>query len=140
MNITRHGAKRFRGVRSIISRLPLTTGAKGYFANNVNWQSLEKTISITAPWVEDASGKSHHVYKISLTLDDVAALIELLGHAGSKKDAKLLRDKLKESVPAIVKLLACATGLEPTEIAEEATDLSTAPKKRRRPIPKTLSP
>ena len=57
--------------------------------------------------------------EIKLTLPDISALIHLLGHAGAEQDAVLLRDNLKENIPAIVKLLACATGVQPLEMRDD---------------------
>ena len=54
----------------------------------------------------------------ALSLDDISALIAIMGHAGAANDASLLRDHLGEELPAIVKLLACATGLLPTPLTE----------------------
>lgn len=120
MDISRRGANRNRGRTDIISKLPFISGSERSWRDNVRWHRVDKVIQITAKRIRHTDGKSHHNYTISLTLEDVAALIEILGHAAEKSDAKLLRDKLKATIPAIVKLLACAIGFQPVEIKEDA--------------------
>jgi hypothetical protein len=67
-------------------------------------------------------GRTSHDYFIYLTLEDVSALLTLLGHARSASDATLLRDHLADHVPALVKLLACATGLVPMPMVEKEVE------------------
>jgi hypothetical protein len=121
MNITRRGSYRDRGTTSIISNLSLASDSDDYWKNNIHWNPNNKSIYMKAELVRSPSGRSHHNYSIRLTLEDVAGLIDLLGHAGSKSDAKLLRDCLSDKIPAIVKILACATGVQPLVI-ESAED------------------
>ncbi|MDB5347275.1 MAG: hypothetical protein JWP89_5652 [Schlesneria sp.] len=114
MKITRQASKRYRGTKTVLS----VSFKDGADEDTIHWNSLHKEIGINARSVEHSDGVTHHDYHVSLTLDDISALIGILGHAGSEYDAKLLRDHLKKQVPAIVKLLACATGLLPTPIPE----------------------
>ncbi len=116
MDISRKGAERDRGTTSIISGLPLS-GGKEFWTDNVYWDNAKKQVVICAQRVLHTDGKTHHNYTIRLSLKDVTELIGLLGHAGSARDAALFRDHLSKHVPAIVKLLACATGLFPTPIS-----------------------
>jgi len=126
MDITRRGAERDRGETTIISNLPFKTGSKNWWDNNVRWDRLSKKVVIRAPGVCHTDGRTHHDYTIELSLDDVAALIELLGHVGAASDAKSLRDHLGKNIRAIVKLLACATGVAPVPIKEQ----TSRPKKK----------
>lgn len=121
MDILRYGSERFRGTTGIISDLKFDTDGQNRWEDNVHWDKRNKTIVIKAPRVRHTDGKTHHTYEIVLTLDDVTALIVLVGHAGTSSDARLLRDRLAENVPALVKLLACATGLTPTPIPAHKT-------------------
>ncbi len=122
MDISRKGAERNRGRTDIITGLTFTSSKESSWNDNVRWNTHAKAILINAYWIQSTDGKSHHNYTIKLTLDDIAALVELVGHAGAKTDAKLLRDSLAKNIPAIVKLLACATGVQPLEIREEDVD------------------
>lgn len=131
MDISRKGAERDRGRTKIVSGLTLTSDQGVYAKRNVRWNMTEKAVYIEAYFVKHTDGRSHHNYSIKLTLDDVAAVIDLIGHAGAKLEAGLLRDCLKEKVPAIVKILACATGLQPQEIPEEDSDSDRRPALKR---------
>jgi hypothetical protein len=119
MDITRSGAERFHGIRTIVSGLSFKITSQRSWENNVSWDARTKQLVIRAPRVPNADGTTHHNYSIRLTLDDISSLISLLGHAGSASDAKLLRDRLSKHIPAIVKLLACATGVAPVPLREE---------------------
>jgi hypothetical protein len=121
MKISRHGAERYRGTTTIIPALSFKSGSKYRWEDNVTWDSASKELVIKASWVRSTDGKSHHVYTLRLTLEDISSLIRLLGHAGSATDAKLLRDHLGKDIPAIVKLLSCATGAAPTPLPEDET-------------------
>ena len=139
MDISRKGAKRNRGPTDIITGLAFTSRNESYWKDNVRWNTQAKAIFINANWILSTDGKSHHNYTIKLTLADIAALVDLVGHAGAKTDAKLLRDSLAKNIPAIVKLLACATGVQPLEIPEDEEDDETEKKPilpRRIPIKK----
>ena len=118
MDITRSGAARNRGTTTIVAGLSLKTTAKHSWQNNVSWEPGTKEPVIRPRWVPHTDGSTHHNYQARLTLDDVTSLIGLLGHAGSATDAKLLRDHLANHVPAVVKLLACATGVAPMPIGD----------------------
>jgi len=118
MDISRKGSYRDRGLTEIVSGLSFRTGTKHSWQDNVSWNSYTKRLVIQPRSVPHTDGVTHHDYTIDLTLDDISSLIALLGHAGSASDAKLLRDHLGKHVPAIVKLLACATGIAPTPIEE----------------------
>lgn len=119
MDITRKGAKRNHGTTTIVSGLSFKTDGKHSWDNNVGWDPRSKTLVIHPRWVLHTDGLTRHNYQIRLTLDDISSLIGLLGHAGSTTDAKLLRDHLGKHVPAIVKLLACATGVAPVPLTDE---------------------
>ena len=118
MDISRRGSERDRGPTSVISGLRLKVGAQSQWENNVRWDATRKQIVIDTRWVKHTDERTHHDYSIRLSLEDVSALITILGHAGSASDANLLRDHLGKQVPALVKLLACATGLVPTPMVE----------------------
>ena len=92
--------------------------ANDRWLDNVRWDSESKQIVIEARYVLHTDGITHHNYRILSSLEDVTALVALLGHAGSASDAELLREHLGKNIPAIVKLLACATGLVPTPMPE----------------------
>lgn len=125
MDITRNGAERNRGTTTIVSGLSFKTTGKHSWDNNVSWEPRSKELVIRPRWVLHTDGVTHHNYQIRLTLDDISSLIGLLGHAGSATDAKLLRDHLGKHVPAIVKLLACATGVAPIPLADESPAASS---------------
>lgn len=116
MDIYRCGAKRNCGTKTIINGLAFKSGNEYSWRDNVWWSRVEKAIYIRAESILHTDKKTHHDYTIKLTLEDVASLIELLGHAGAKSDARHLRKQLKAKIEAIVKLLACATGIQPGEI------------------------
>ena len=119
MDISRSGAERDRGTTSIVTGLSFKTDADHSWKNNVSWDQKAKQLVICPRWVPHTDGITRHNYSIRLTLDDISSLIGLLGHAGSASDAKLLRDHLNKHVPALVKLLACATGVAPVPLGEE---------------------
>lgn len=119
MDISRHGAQRYHGETVLVSGLTFRTDSSKRWENNLHWDPLEKILEIKPRWVPHTDGITHYNYSIKLTLNDISALIDLLGHAGSATDAKLLRDHLAKQVPAIVKLLACATGVAPSPIEDE---------------------
>lgn len=119
MDISRNGAERNRGTITIVSGLSFKTTGKNSWENNVSWDARAKQLVIRPRWVLHTDGITHHDYSIRLTLEDISSLIALLGHAGSETDAKLLRDHLGKDVPAIVKLLACATGVAPIPIRDK---------------------
>jgi hypothetical protein len=118
MDILRYGSQRYRGTKSVLSDLSLEPETEDSFADNVSWDKAAKQIVIRASWVPHGDGRTNHEHLIRLDLEDVSALIAILGHAGSATDASLLREHLREQLPALVKLLACATGLVPTPMAE----------------------
>ena len=118
MDISRWGAERFRGTTDIVTGLSFITEEDQRWKNNVRWDSEHKYLEICPKYVWHTDGVTRYNYSIRLTLDDISSLIALLGHAGSKSDAKLLRDHLSKHVPAIVKLLACATGVAPIPLEE----------------------
>lgn len=124
MEISRHAAERYRGVTVLVSGLSFRTDSSKSWENNIHWDAREKVLEIKPHWVLHNDGITHHNYSIKLTLADISSLIDLLGHAGSATDAKLLRDHLAKQVPAIVKLLACATGVSPTPIPDEPNNVA----------------
>lgn len=125
MDILRKGAWRDRGTTTIVSGLSFKTGNKYSWQDNVNWDSRTKHLIIRPRNVPSTDGVTQHDYFIRLTLDDISSLISLLGHVGSATDAKLLRDHLGKHVPAIVKLLACATGVNPMPMYDESQSPSS---------------
>ena len=125
VRITRRGAQRDRGLTTIVSNLSFNTTSKHSWENNVSWEPKAKELYIRPRWVPHTDGITHHNYTVTLTLDDISSLIGLLGHAGSATDAKLLRDHLAKHVPAIVKLLACATGVAPVPLPEDSTPVKS---------------
>lgn len=127
MYISRRGAQRDRGLTFIVSGISFKTTNQYSWDNNVSWDSTSKQLIIRPRWVPHTDGITHHNYLIGLSLEDISSLIGLLGHAGSASDAKLLRDHLSKHVPAIVKLLACATGVAPVSLPTE--ELRTSAKK-----------
>jgi hypothetical protein len=118
MEIRRRASRRYRGTKAIIPPLSLNWETDDSWKKNVRWDAEKKEIVIRASNVPHSDGRTNHHYFIRLSLEDVSALLTLLGHAGSASDASLLRDHLAEHVPALVKLLACATGLVPKPMAE----------------------
>jgi hypothetical protein len=121
MEITRTGALRNRGTKMIVSASFKTT-REYTWESNVDWDQRKKQLVIRPRWVPHTDGVTHHNYSIRLTLEDISALIGLLGHAGSASDAKLLRKHLAKHLPAIVKLLACATGVALVPLDDDGTD------------------
>ena len=119
MDITRHGAFRNRGTTDLVSNLSLYKGDKPDWRSNVSWNEYYKKIVISGLLIPYQDGVTHHDYKIYLSLEDVSALITIFGHAASEGNAGLLRDLLGKNIPALVKLLACATGLVPVPIADQ---------------------
>jgi hypothetical protein len=111
---------RDRGNTIIVPNLSLKTTSEHWWQNNVSWEPKAKELSIRPRSVFHTDGITRHDYTVTLSLDDISSLIGLLGHAGSATDAKLLRDHLAKHVPAIVKLLACATGVAPVPLAEDS--------------------
>jgi len=120
MDIYRHGAYRDRGTTAVIKGVVLDVAGQYGWPGNVRWESSTKHVIVNARLVEYTDGRTHHNYNIRLSLEDVSALITILGHAGSASDAQLLREHLGKQIPALVKLLACATGLVPTPMADAA--------------------
>jgi hypothetical protein len=118
MDISRWGAQRNRGTRDIISGLSFRSGSTHRWLDNISWDTRAKCLIIHDSWVAHTDERTHHHYEIRLSLEDIATLLEIVGHAGAAADASLLRDHLKKHIPALVKLLACATGLLPTEMAQ----------------------
>ena len=91
MEIDRYGSERYRGITSVIGQLPLKAKTGGLWTDNVSWNESKKKIEILAPRVPFGDGHTRHNYLIRLTLEDVSALITILGHAGSASGASLLR-------------------------------------------------
>src|SRR3954451_9648598 len=73
-----------------------------------------KQMVIPARYVEDRNSNTRHDYYVKLTVEDMAALITILGQEVSASAPNPLRDALCAEAPALVKLLACANGLMPT--------------------------
>src|SRR5690348_12547280 len=120
MDISRHASMRYRGKREIISNLRLDSNESQPWRNAVTWDEATNRIEIKAGYVLHEDGVTHHNYIIYLTLEDVAALVTLFGYAGSESNAGLLRKLLEAHIPALVKLLACATGLVPVPIKNDS--------------------
>jgi len=77
---------------------------------NVHYASVIRQIIIVLKQIQDpADPKSRYDYTIELSLEDVAAIIEALAKVDAS-DAGPLKEKLANRVPALVKILACATG------------------------------
>jgi hypothetical protein len=117
MNISRCGSQRFRGMKEL-ANIHLNSGTGVGWMDNVRWDAGGKEIIIGAYSVPSGTGPTRHNYSIRLSLHDVSAIVSILGHTGSARDASLLRDHLAKHVPALVKLLACATGVVPTPMPE----------------------
>ena len=116
MRITRTGSERNRGTTELIPSIKFQTGNEYDFLDTVRWEEWSKQIIIQPRWIPHSDGVTHHNYRIELTLEDISALIESFGHAASKRDATHLRDHLNNNIQAIVKLLACATGIKPEDL------------------------
>jgi hypothetical protein len=116
MDIYRRGAQRNRGTTSIVTDLSFTADSDNWWQNNVQWDATSRQLIIQPRWVLHTDGRTHHNYAITLSLEDISSLIGLLGHAGSQKDAALLREHLADHLPALVKLLACAVGVKPVPL------------------------
>jgi hypothetical protein len=101
----------------VLPNLPLDS-TEEWCRNRVKWDPSTKQIVISATGVPAKDGKTNHNYTIRLSLQDVSALITILGHTGTATDAEKLRDHLCKQIPALVKLLACATGIVPTPMNE----------------------
>jgi hypothetical protein len=119
MDISRWGARRYRGEQHIISDLPIKVRDQQW-QDDVRWDTENKQVVILARYISGGGGRVRHNYSIRLSLADVMSLIAIFGHAGVADDAMLLRDQLSKHIPALVKLLACATGLIPTPMIEMA--------------------
>jgi hypothetical protein len=117
VDIIRYGSQRYRGTKYLFRNLRLRSGEK--WQNNVRWDTGRKQVAIQVNWIPHDDGKTNHTYCINLSPDDVSALLAILAHAGSASDAELLRKHLAKQVPALVKLLACATGLTPVPMPED---------------------
>ncbi len=128
MDISRHGAKRFRGITSILSGLRLKIGSEHKWHDNVQWESYSRHIVIKAGYIPHQDGITRHDYEIRLSLEDVAALVTILGHASSAANATQLQDLLGKNIPAIVKILACATGIAPMPILDAKNEHSLVKK------------
>jgi hypothetical protein len=113
MDIKRTGAERDHGATTIYGDLPLN-GRRVY----VNWDRDARQLIIRLPAVKTAP-KTQHRYYIHLTLDDITTLIDTIDRDVVGSDANLLHDHLREHLPAIVRLLACATGLATVPLGKE---------------------
>jgi hypothetical protein len=118
MDISRYGSTRDRGIRRIIRGLCLKSDKSILIRNKVSWNSQTKQVIISAGHVPHGDGHTNHNYIIQLSLEDISALITVLGDAASGADATLLRNQLDKHVPILVKILACATGLIPIPMSE----------------------
>lgn len=114
MRISRRGASRYRGTKTIAE---IDFAAKNY-RDWASWNKNSKSVEITGQYVPLGDGRTSHNYKVELSLQDITSLIAILAHAGSATDAELLRKHLKDQIPSLVKLLACATGLVPTPMQD----------------------
>lgn len=110
MDIVRRGAQRNKGITTIASNLA---------PDIVWWDKRSKSIVINALDIPHRDGHTKHNYEIRLTLADFAALLTELGAGISESEAPILRKELRRNIPALVKLLACATGLVPLPLREE---------------------
>lgn len=120
MNISRRGSYKNYGYKTLVSDLSFRVGNKYKFLDDVQWKEADEVLLIKSKFVPHSDGVSHHNYEIVLTLEDISTLIEIVGHAASTTSADLLRDNLSEQIPAIVKLLACATGVAPVPIDDDS--------------------
>jgi len=85
--------------------------------SNAYWDNVSQRIIATVPGVQN--GNTRHNYTISLSGDDFAELIAVVGRTVSTSDPTLLREKLNGLVREITSLLACAVSLAPAPIREE---------------------
>lgn len=120
MKITRSGHMRDRGETVLVPEVSFNYDGTRPWANDVWWRDKDKTLSINIQAVPHSDGITLHNYRLTLSLADISALIEILGHIGSSGDAGLLRRHLSEKVPEIVRILACATGVSVPSVVEEA--------------------
>lgn len=126
MDVSRRGSIRNRGVNHLISYLQLRSNEPNWRDNNLRWDAKSKHIAITAKGVHSRDGAVYHDYTIQFSLDDVSALIEIVGHLATKTDAVALRDHLVTQIPALVKLLACATSITPAPMPPPVPKKSTS--------------
>lgn len=117
MDISRRGATRDHGSKTILSGVPLKDEGQ-YWQRNVQWIPYANFVRIQTGPVKDPTGSSHHVYSISLDLEDIATIIKLLGEIASERNAEVLRNSLAEHSSSLIRLLSCSAGLIPVDLPE----------------------
>ncbi|WP_417398224.1 hypothetical protein [Gimesia chilikensis] len=121
MDISRHGAYRNHGEKSILSSVSLAVGNNygSMYRDNVRWDKEHHRIIIKSKATSDPISDSKYRYTIKLSLNDISNLINILGQAASQDNAAVLRDSLGKHLPAIIRLLSCAAGFVPINIPEK---------------------
>lgn len=100
MKIARRGAFADHGESSIELKAP-----------SFVWRKLDSNMTIKHSGVKDFSTKSRHSYTISLSLPEMADLIQSLSDA-ALADPALFEEHLEPSLKAITRLQAVVAGLK----------------------------
>ncbi len=140
MHIQRCGSKRYHGSASVISKVDLKFSNEEQYASNVEWIPVRQSVLIKITDVPfDNDGRTNHDYHIWLSLSDIRAILEALGHLASDRNASDLHKVMEDNIVPIVKILACATGLRCAEIRDNPASeggYQTSPSTTKRAIPK----
>lgn len=98
MDISRRGSSADHGPSSINLKDP-----------SVSWNEINKVVEIKKGRVKDFSGKSHHNYKVSLSLDDVANIIHAVASAANT-NPELLAEMQEQTLKSLLQIQAAIVG------------------------------
>lgn len=126
MELIRCGANRFHGNTTLWSDKPNLLGVRrpDYFAG---WTSRTNNLEISLQKGPSPSGDGEYDYTIVLHLSDIGKLLQKLAASIDAESYPSVREHLKDRLPDLIKLLACASGV----ISERETKRESVAKELR---------
>ena len=98
MKIARSGSKRYSGKASIEISKP-----------SVRWSKDAAEIIISKDGVRDFSGSSRHDYEVTMSLDELAAVLDVAANP-TPEGAASVGSKLENSLRALLRLVSFSVG------------------------------
>lgn len=100
MEIIRHGADRYRGAKSI--RPEIRTAI---------WESGENCVTLISGPTTDFSSAASHIYRLQLSLPEIAQLLRLVATVALDKNRDAVEDAFAGSAAQLFNLLDATAGI-----------------------------
>lgn len=85
----------------------------------ISWNSLNKTICIGQDGIEDFRSKSHHDYNISISLNEIAEILNAIAEEGLTVDSENTETIISDLLPSLRSIIQLSNKLtEPPNFTE----------------------